>query len=60
MLVSNIFIPNRDLKKRFQKEVDAAGISQLNIMGLLATQAAYEYGEEWYESMHAYVKDNIE
>lgn len=60
MLVSNIFIPNRDLKKRFQKEVDAAGISQLNIMGLLATQAAYEYGDEWYESMHAYVKDNIE
>ena len=60
MLVSNIFIPNRDLKKRFQKEVDAAGISQLNIMGLLATQAAYEYGDEWYESMHAYVKGNIE
>ena len=60
MLVSNIFIPNRDLKKRFKKEVDAAGISQLNIMGLLATQAAYEYGDEWYESMHAYVKDNIE
>lgn len=60
MLVSNIFIPNRDLKKRFQKEVYAAGISQLNIMGLLATQAAYEYGDEWYESMHAYVKGNIE
>ena len=60
MLVSNIFIPNRDLKKRFKKEVEAAGISQLNIMGLLATQAAYEDGEVWYEAMHSYVKSNIE
>ena len=60
MLVSNIFIPNRDLKKRFKKEVEAAGISQLNIMGLLATQAAYEDGEVWYEAMYSYVKSNIE
>ena len=60
MLVSNIFIPNRDLKKRFKKEVEAAGISQLNIMVLLATQAAYEDGEVWYEAMYSYVKSNIE
>ncbi len=59
MLISNIFIPNRQLKARFRKQVDAAGISQLNVLGLTATQAAYTKGEEWYQAMHAYVKENI-
>lgn len=59
MLISNIFIPNKKLKHRFRREVDAAGISQLSILGLVATQAAYKYGGEWYDSMHAYVKANI-
>ncbi|MCR5848836.1 MAG: aminotransferase class I/II-fold pyridoxal phosphate-dependent enzyme, partial [Lachnospiraceae bacterium] len=60
MLVSNIFIPNRELKRKFKKQTDAAGMSQLNILGLLATQAAYENGDVWYEAMHSYVKANIE
>lgn len=59
MLISNIFIPNRQLKHRFRREVDAAGISQLSALGLVATQAAYEHGDEWYEKMLAYVKENI-
>ena len=59
MLISNIFIPNRQLKARFRSQVDAAGISQLSALGLVAVQAAYTDGEEWYQAMHAYVKDNI-
>ena len=60
MLISNIFIPNEKLRQRFQHEVNAAGISQLSVMGLVATQAAYEHGDEWYEKMMAYVKSNID
>lgn len=60
MLISNIFIPNRKLKYIFRREVDAAGISQLSALGLVATRAAYEHGDEWYEKMHAYVKNNID
>lgn len=60
MLISNIFIPNHELKAKFRKEVDAAGISQLSILGLAATQAAYEHGDEWYQAMHSYVRDNID
>ena len=59
MLISNIFIPNRSLKHKFIHELDAAGISQLNILGLVATQAAYKKGGEWYEKMMEYVKENI-
>lgn len=60
MMISNIFIPNRKLKSKFRHEVDAAGISQLSVLGLAAAKAAYEYGDEWYKKMHAYVKGNID
>lgn len=59
MLISNIFIPNRELRHKFRKEVDAAGISQLSTLGLVAARTAYEQGDEWYGKMLAYVKDNI-
>lgn len=57
--ISNIFIPNPELKSKFQKQMDASGYSQLNVMGLVAAKAAYEHGEEWYEAMHDYVGENI-
>lgn len=57
--ISNIFIPNGELRGRFKKQIDAAGYSQLNVMGLVAAKAAYKHGEEWYEAMHAYVSGNI-
>lgn len=60
MLISNIFIPNRKLKAKFRKVVDAAGISQLGVLGLVATETAYEKGEEWYEAMLTYIRSNID
>ena len=59
MMISNIFIPNPELRRKFQKQLDAAGISQLGVLGLVAVEAAYSKGEEWYEAMHAYVESNI-
>ena len=59
MLISNIFIPNRELRQRFRHEVDAAGISQLSVLGLVAAKEAYAQGDEWYEQMMSYVGENI-
>lgn len=59
MTISNIFIPNRQLREKFRKELDAAGTSQLGVMGLVACEAAYSKGEEWYRAMLSYVADNI-
>lgn len=60
LMISNILIPNPELKRKFRYQLDAAGISQLNVLGLVACEAAYEHGEEWYQAMKAYVKENIE
>lgn len=57
--LSNIFIPNEDLRKRFRKAMDAAGVSELNVMGQVACVAAYTKGEEWYQAMMRYVGENI-
>ena len=59
MLISNIFIPNRELRQRFRHEVDAAGISQLSVLGLVAAKEAYAQGDDWYEQMMSYVGENI-
>lgn len=60
LMISNILIQNPELKRKFKHQMDAAGISQLNVLGLVACEAAYEHGEEWYQEMKAYVKENIE
>lgn len=57
--LSNIFIPNPELYRKFQKQLDAAGISQLGIMGLEACEAAYGKGEVWYQEMMEYIRENI-
>ncbi len=58
--VSNVFIANPKLRKAFCKQIDIAGYSQLNVMGLVACEAAYRHGDEWYEAMLKYVKSNID
>jgi len=55
---SNIFIADTQLRKLFKKEIHATGYSQLNTMGLVAGQAAYEHGGEWHQSLMRYLTGN--
>lgn len=57
---SNIFIPNKDVKRLFKEEINKSGYSQLNTMGLAACKAAYEYGEPWLNQLKAYLSANID
>ena len=57
--VSNIFIPDNQLRPRFKRQIAASGYSQLNAAGLAACEAAYRYGEEWYNGVKAYIRENI-
>lgn len=59
LLLSNIFISNRELRHKFRQQVNAAGISQLSPFGLVACETVYTQGEEWYQAMLAYVAENI-
>jgi cystathionine beta-lyase len=57
--LSNIFIANRELKKKFLEEMNRTGYSQVNGLGIVACQAAYESGEEWLESLIEYLTGNL-
>ena len=57
--ISNIIIPNKKLRIKFAKEIYAAGYSQLNTIGLTACEAAYTYGEEWYNALMKYLQNNL-
>lgn len=57
--VSNIFIPDNQLRHRFKRQIAASGYSQLNAAGIAACEAAYRYGEEWYNGVKAYIRENI-
>ena len=56
---SNIFIPNPALKRSFVEELDRTGYDEPTIFGIAAAQAVYENGDSWYNTMKAYVNDNI-
>ena len=58
--ISNIFIPNVQIRKAFKRQVSAAGYSQVNMIGLHACQAAYETGREWLEQLKVYLKGNLD
>lgn len=58
--ISNIFIPNQTLRREFKKLIAATGYSQVNTLGLVACQAAYEEGNEWLLELKDYLKGNLD
>lgn len=58
--ISNIFISNSELRRKFKAAVASAGYSQVNLMGLAACQAAYEEGGPWLEQLKTYLADNLD
>lgn len=56
---SNIFIPNERLRREFVREYHISGMDEPNLAGIVAAQAAYEKGEEWYKAMKCYVRENL-
>ena len=56
---SNIFIPNRQLRHVYKKELSACGCGGTNCMGMAACQAAYEAGADWLEQLKQYLAGNL-
>ena len=58
--VSNIIIEDKRLRHKFKAAMWASGYSQLNIPGIVAGEAAYRDGDEWYEAVRQYIYENIQ
>ncbi|MDD2213961.1 MAG: pyridoxal phosphate-dependent aminotransferase [Oscillospiraceae bacterium] len=58
--IANIYLPGQAMRTAFKHEVNAAGYSQANCMGLIACKACYSAeGEAWLEELKLYLQDNI-
>lgn len=57
--ISNIFIPNENLRKAFKAEIDKTGYDEPNALGVVACEAAYRAGEDWLEQLRAYLLKNL-
>lgn len=57
--ISNIFIHDIDVRKKFQRELWNSGYSLVNIMGLVAGESAYKNGENWLNELKRYIIENI-
>lgn len=55
---SNIVIKNKQLRQKFQDELDAASVGMIGPMGVAACEAAYTYGEEWLGQLKEQIVKN--
>lgn len=58
--ISNVFIEDQKLRRRFRTTMAASGYSQPGIMGLVSCQAAYTHGHEWLDALKGYLKGNLD
>ncbi len=56
--VSNIFIANPSYRRQFVKAISQTGYEEINVMGLVSCQAAYEEGEPWLLALKEYLEGN--
>ncbi|MDR3294238.1 MAG: pyridoxal phosphate-dependent aminotransferase [Clostridiales Family XIII bacterium] len=57
--ISNILIPNRNLRQRFKQEIHKTGYDEMNVFGLAACRSAYADGGEWLDALRAYLLGNL-
>lgn len=57
--ISNIFISNKDIRRKFRDEIARTGYTLPNLMGLIACCAAYTGGNEWLSELKKYIYGNL-
>jgi cystathionine beta-lyase len=57
--ISNLFVKNHDIRAKIKKEIEKTGYCEMNTMGVIACQAAYQYGESWLEELKVYLENNL-
>ncbi|MBB6733712.1 MalY/PatB family protein [Cohnella zeiphila] len=58
---SNLIVPNPELKKKIDEELGRSSIGSPNLMGIVATTAAYSpEGAQWVDAMLRYLNLNLD
>lgn len=57
--ICNIIIPNGELRDKFLHALKINAMGDLNTFGIVALEAAYNEGENWYREMLNYIQGNF-
>ena len=58
--LSNIFIPNPDLRAAFKRARNRTGYDEPSVFGVVAAQACYERGGEWLDQLKEVLDGNYQ
>jgi len=56
---SVIIIPNKKYYKIYDNMISSLKLTRGNVFGLVALEAAYNFGEEWLEQLLEYLEENV-
>lgn len=57
---SYILIPNQKLRERFNTYMEKEHLTMMNPFAVVASEAAYRYGEDWLEEVLKVIRGNLE
>ena len=55
-----VVIADEAVRKKFEKETEILDIDRNNCFSMVAAEAAYRYGGEWFEQVKAYIESNMD
>jgi cystathionine beta-lyase len=57
--MSNIWIPGEKMREEFMTALNGSGYTQPPLLGIVACEAAYRDGREWFEELKEYLIGNL-
>lgn len=57
--ISNIYIPDGAVRKKFEDELDMVGYWEPTVIGMTACVAAYTEGGNWLDALKEYLAENL-
>lgn len=57
--ISNIYIPDLAVRKKFEDELDMVGYWEPTVFGMTACVAAYTKGGKWLDALKEYLNENL-
>ncbi|NEA98913.1 MalY/PatB family protein [Streptomyces sp. SID13726] len=57
---ANVFVPDRGLREELARQYERNVFPVVNILGMVAAEAAYTHGEPWLEDLLTYLRANHE
>jgi cystathionine beta-lyase len=57
---ANLFIPNQRMREDFFRQYTRNSFEFVNVLGMVAAEAAYTHGDEWVDAQIRYVRANQE